>query len=59
MLHLLWESTYAMALGMHICDCCVCHWCSIMLNILGEGSGAEGEQTSEQLMARAMQVSST
>ena len=29
-----------------------------MLNILGEGSGAQGEQASEQLMARAMQVSS-
>lgn len=27
-----------------------------MLNILGEGSGAQGEQASEQLMARAMQV---
>ena len=28
-----------------------------MLNILGEGSGAQGEQASEQLMARAIQVS--
>ncbi|KAL3141483.1 hypothetical protein ABBQ32_005045 [Trebouxia sp. C0010 RCD-2024] len=32
---------------------------SIMLNILGEGSGAIGEQASEQLMARAMQTPGT
>ena len=33
--------------------------CSIMLNILGEASGARGKQSSEALMARAIQTLAT
>ena len=42
---------------MGACHSSLCDCCSIMLNILGEGSGPEGEQACEQLIARAMQVS--
>lgn len=33
--------------------------CSIMLNILGEGSGPQGKRKAEELMSRAMQASAS